>query len=229
MKLTNGNIADVVEKIQNFFDSVKVPKKDKMRLCLLIEEALLRFQDKFGEEQDFNFVTRKMFGTPRVSIRIKGKPYNPLDDNDEDQLFSEDIMQNFLNYEKATVIYSYKSGYNEISAFASKEIEKVKIPGGSTTIAILLAFALGFLSKEFLAQNQIDLLYKIVTPVLNKLLGALIAINTPMIFISVVASICSIENIQMLNNLSSKILVRFFKMMFFIAFLSIFVNSFFFR
>ncbi|MBR5913403.1 MAG: cation:dicarboxylase symporter family transporter [Selenomonadaceae bacterium] len=229
MKLTNGNINDVVEKIQSFFESVKVPKKDKIRLCMLIEESLLRFQEKFGEDYEFNFVTRKLFGTPRVSIKIKGKPYNPLEDDDEDQLFSEDIMHKLSNYEKATIIYSYNHGYNEISAFASKEIKKFKIPGGYTTIAILLAFVLGFLSKKFLAQDQIDVLYQIVTPVLNNLLGALIAINIPMIFISVVASICAIENVAMLNNLGSKILLRFFKMMFFIAFLSIFVNSLFFN
>lgn len=228
MQLNNKNIADSVEKIEKFFESASASTKDKIRLRLLIEEALLRYQEKFGEDYEFSFITKKWFGTPKILIRIKGTPYNPIEDNSEDQIFTEDIIHNLLNYEKAQIIYKYNSGYNEISALVPKEIKKFKIPGGSTTIAILLAFVLGFFSKEFLPQSQIDLLYKIVTPVLNNLIGALIAINIPLVFISVVASICSVENINMLNNLSSKILGRFFKMMFFIAFLSIFVNSFFF-
>ena len=228
MKLTNSDIADVIEKIEKFLESANVSKKDKIRIRLLLEEALLRYQEKFGEDYEFKLVTRKWFGTPKISIKIKGKPYNPLEDYDEDKIFSENIMHNLLNYEKATVIYSYKHGRNEISAFASKEIKKFKIPGGSTTIAILLAFALGFLAQNFLAPNQINLLHKIVTPVLHSLLGALVAINLPLIFISVVASICAIENVAMLNNLGLKILLRFFKMMFFIAFLSIFIGAIFF-
>ncbi|MBR6013831.1 MAG: hypothetical protein IK062_08640 [Selenomonadaceae bacterium] len=115
MKLNNKNVSETVEKIEKFFESVKVPKQDKIRLCFLIEEALLRFQEKFGEDYEFNFVIRKMFGTPRVSIKIKGKPYNPIEDNDEDQLFSGNIMHKLSSYEKAAVIYSYNQGYRKVA------------------------------------------------------------------------------------------------------------------
>lgn len=230
MQLNNKNIDETVKKIKKFFEFANnVSANDKIKICLLIEEALLRYQEKFGENHEFSFITKKWFGTPKILIRIKGTPYNPIEDNSEDQIFTEDIIKNLLNYEKAEIIYKYNSGRNEISALVPREIKKFKIPGGSTTVAILLAFVLGFISKEFLPQSQIDLLHKIVTLVLNNLLGALIAINIPLVFISVVASVCSIENVNMLNKLSSKILGRFFKMMFFIAFLSIFVNSFFFN
>ena len=48
MKLTNNNIAETIEEIEEFFESLNVPPKDKIRLGLLIEEALLRYQEKFG-------------------------------------------------------------------------------------------------------------------------------------------------------------------------------------
>ena len=103
MKLSNQNIAEVMETIEKFFDSVSAPRKDKTKICLLLEEALIRYQEKFGEEQEFQLVTKKWLGTPRISIKIKGKPFNPLEDSD-DPIFSEDIMNNLLNYEKARVI-----------------------------------------------------------------------------------------------------------------------------
>ena len=228
MKLTNSNIDSVIEKIEKFFESTNVSRKDIIKIRLLLEETLIRYQEKFGEDHRFSVVIRKWFGTPRVLIKVRGTTYNPLDDKSEAQIFSESIMQNLLTYEKASVVYSYRHGSNEISAFASKEIKGFRIPGGSTTIAILLAVVLGFLAQKFLPQTQIDLLYKIVTPTLDSLLGSLVAINLPMIFISVVASICAIENVAMLNNLGSKILIRFFKIMFAIAFTAIFVNAMFF-
>lgn len=59
MKLSNKNIATVIENIENFFDAVKVSKKDKLKLCLILEESLLRYQEKFGEDCEFKIITRK--------------------------------------------------------------------------------------------------------------------------------------------------------------------------
>lgn len=149
MKLNNQNIGETVEKIEKFFQSSNVPKKDKIKICFLIEESLLRFQEKFGEDQEFKFVTRKWFSTPKILIKIKGLPYNPIDDNDE-QIFSENIMKNLLNYDQASLTYRYENGFNEITATTSKEIKKLKIFGGSNTISILLAFFSHLLFKIFL-------------------------------------------------------------------------------
>ena len=228
MKLTNQNIADVIEKIQNFFNSTKLSKKEKIKIFLLIEEVLLRYQDKFGEDYDFNFITKKWFGTPRILIRIKGTPYNPLEDNDEDQIFSEKIINNLLNYEKAEVIYRYENNCNEIVAFFDKEFRSFKIPGGVITILILSAILTAFIISNFPQTTQNIIVYDILTPILNTLLGTLITVNLPLIFISIVASICSIENVAMLNDVGSKILLRFLALMFFFAFMSIFICAIFF-
>ena len=50
MKLNNKNIATVIENIEKFFDAVKVSEKDKIKICLILEESLLRYQEKFGED-----------------------------------------------------------------------------------------------------------------------------------------------------------------------------------
>lgn len=229
MKLNNKNISQTVEKIEKFFESADVSKKDKIKICFLLEESLLRYQEKFGDDYEFNFVTKKWFGTPKILIKIKGTPYNPIEDNSEEQIFTEDIIKNLLNYEKAEIIYKYNSGCNEISAFIPKKIKNLKIPGGSITISIFFAIFSALIAREiFSEETQNIFINHILTPILNTLLGALIAVNLPLIFISIVASICAIEDVAMLNNVGSKILKRFFVTMFFIAFLSIFVCSLFF-
>lgn len=59
MNLNNKNIDIAVENIQKFFESVNVSNKDKIKLCFLFEESLLRYQEKFGEDIDFEFITKK--------------------------------------------------------------------------------------------------------------------------------------------------------------------------
>lgn len=229
MKLTNNNIAETVEEIQEFFESLNVPRKDKIRLGLLIEEALLRYQEKFGEDQEFKLVTRKWLGTPKVLIKIKGFPYNPIEDNNKEQLFSEMMMKNLLSYEQAGIIYRYENGCNEIRAFSTKKVKKLKIPGGSTTIAIFLAIICAMVAGILSEPTQKVIVESFVTPVLDTLFGVIIAINIPLVFISIVASICAIENVSVLHELSIKILMRFLAILFFVAVSSIVVSSIFFN
>ena len=215
-----------MEKIEQFFDSMNVPRKDKLKICLLLEESLLRWQETFGEEQDFEFVTRKWFGTPRVLIKIKGKPLNPLEYDDE-QIFSENIMHDLLNYEKARVIYRYESGFNEIRAFSPLEIKNLKIPGGSSTIAILLAIVFALIAGNFSPEMQ-NLIVNVITPILNTLFGAIIAVNIPFVFVSIVASICAMENMVTLNTIGTTVLFRFVKILLLIVVVTIFVSDIFF-
>lgn len=168
MKLTNKNIDKVVEKIQKFFEPINIPKNDKVKIKVLLEESLLRFQEKFGEDCNFKFVTHKWFGTPKILIKIKGKPYNPIEDNSDEQIFPEQIIKNLLNYEQAGLIYRYENGYNEITVAASKEIKKLKIPGGSITVSIFLAiFSALIVGKIFSPQAQNILVEHVLTPILN--------------------------------------------------------------
>lgn len=215
-----------MESIEKFFDSVNVPRKDKLKICLMLEESLLRYQENFGEDYEFNFVARKWLGTPRVSIKIKGKPFNPLE-YDDDGIFSESILHDLLNYEKAHVIYRYEGGFNEIRAFSPREIKNLKIPGGSSTISILLAVAFGLIAGNFSPEMQ-KLIVNIITPILNTLFGAIIAINIPLVFISIVASICAMENVTTLNEIGTTILMRFLKILLFIVVVTIFVSEIFF-
>lgn len=216
MKLSNSNIEDSIEEIQNFFEALKVPKKDKLRISLLLEEVLLRYQEKFGEDYEFNLIIKKWFGTPKVLIRIKGTPYNPIEDNDEEQLFSKDIMKNLMTYEDTGINYRYENGYNEISAFSTKKVRK-KSPVAAIAVIFILPIVLGFLCQNFSPQTQNIIAEDIVTPLLNALLGAMVAVNLLLIFVSIVSGICAIENVALLNEVGSKIIMRFFGLMFFIA------------
>lgn len=82
--------------------------------------------------------------------------------------------------------------------------------------------------QNFSAATQKEVVEYFVTPVLDKLFSLIIAVNIPLIFISIVASICTIENVSVLHDLSIKILERFFLILLFVAIIANFVNLMFF-
>lgn len=227
MKLSNQNIAEAMESVEKFFDSLNVARQDKLKICILLEDSLLRYQEKFGEGHEFKFVIRKWLGTPRIVVKVKGEPYNPIEYDGEEEIFSESIFSNLLNYENARLIYRYEYGFNEIIAFSAREVKKFKIIGGSSTVAILLAIVFSVIASHFSIQTQ-NIIVNTITPVLNTLLGVLIAINTPVIFISVLSSICSMEDIATLNELGTKILMRFLKILLSIVVVTVFISEIFF-
>ena len=227
MKLSNQNINDSIEEIQNFFEALRVPRKDKIKISLLLEEALLRYQEKFGEDHEFKLIIKKWFGTPKVLIRIKGMPYNPIEDNDE-QIFSSTMIKTLLSYEQTGVTYRYEGGNNELSAFSTAKQARKKIPGGFITVAIILPIILGILCRYLPSTVQNILAEGFVTPLFNTLIGTLITLNLPLIFVSIASGIFAVEDVAMLHEVGGKILRRFLSLMFLVAFVSVFVSAIFF-
>ena len=219
MKLSNENIAKTSQEIQDFFEKAGISKKDRLKMSFLLEEALLRFQEHFGNDYEFKITMIRWFTPAKVKIRIKGKPFNPLEEteSDEEPIFSPEIMQSLMHYENAGTAYRYENGYNEITAFSTKEQKTVKIPGGSITVSILLAVACAF-SVKFLPQNvQTFLVDGVASPVFNTLMSLIVAVNIPLVFFSIISSVCTMEDITTFNTVGSKVIARFFILMFAIA------------
>ena len=144
-------------------------------------------------------------------IRIRGEEYNPLEtpEDCEDELMTSTVMKNLLQYESAGTTYNYSNGYNEICMFFTKERKPIKIPGGNITMAILLAFAAAFV-VGYLSQNIQDFIVQDLSmPLLKTLMELIVGVTVPTIFISVVSSMCIMEDITTLNDIGFKVIRRF--------------------
>lgn len=210
MNLSNQNIDNAVEKIRSFFQAAGVSHKDELKICLVIEEALLRYQDTFGEEQDFELYMKKWFSVPKVIIRLKGKPFDPLENTQDDSIFSNEVMRNLLQYDAAGTVYRYENGCNELVSFSTREHKPLKIPGGKMTVAILTAIASSFFMKFLPLNAQAVLINDVVAPILATLMSLIVTVTVFMMFFSIVSSICAIEDADMLSNIGTTVLGRFF-------------------
>ncbi len=228
MKLSNQNIDKTVEDIQKFFEKVGVAKKDILKLCLILEESLIQYQEKFGEDREFSIRMKKWFSTPKIIVSLKGEPFNPLKNDDEKTIFSASAMENLLNYETAGTAYKYEYGCNEIRLFSTIERKPLKIPGGSITIATLSAIIFSMIMQNFSSEVQNFFVETLVKPISNTLMGLIVAITLPTIFISIVSSICVMEDLATLNSLGIKVIARFILLMFLFAVMAIGISAVFF-
>ena len=210
MELTNQNIGAAVKDIRAFFEKSNAPHRDVLKICLVIEESLLRYQEKLGEAHEFQLYTRKFFGAPKIIIRVKGEAFSPLENDHDDMIFSNEVMQNLLRYEEEKTIYRYENGFNELISFSTRERRLPKIPGGSISVAIILAIIFSFIAGNFPPDVQKVLSEQIISPALSILVKLIVTVTVFMIFFSIVAGICAIEDVTMLNNIGSTVLGRFF-------------------
>ena len=216
MKLSNEDIARAVEDIQKFFEQADVSERDRLKINLTLEEALLRCQEHFGTEKKFEIKTRKLFGAPKVLIKIPGEAFNPLEtpEDYDDEVITAKVMQNLLNYENTGTTYRYENGYNELRIFSTKKFHSIKLPGGNVTIAIVLAFATAFLVKQMPQFVQDFIVQDVTVPLLKNLMALIVGVTIPTIFVSVVSSICIMDDIATLNDLGFRVIRRFiFKML----------------
>ena len=166
MKLSNKDIDATMREIEDFLIGVKVAPKDKVQLCFLIEEALLRYQEHLGDRKNFNFeiYTKKWLDSPKIILRIKGVAFNPL--KEEDSIIPAAIMRNLLQYEGTGTAYRYENGYNEIIFYTLREQRSLKIPGGNVTISILLAALFAIPARLYLPpETQTFLVDSFATPI----------------------------------------------------------------
>ena len=129
--------------------------------------------------------------------------------DDDLAIFSAGVMQGLLTYEGARTTYSYTNGYNELCLISTKERKPIKLPGGSITVAILIAIAASFVVKTFPPAAQEFLVEDLSIPLLHTLMGLIIAVTIPTVFISVVAGVCMMENVATLSNIGVRIIGRF--------------------
>lgn len=103
--LSDADIHHVCKTTEQFLDANKTEHMKSLRLRMMLEEMLLNYQMRFGEEKKFSLETRKMFGRVRVVVSLTGESFDPfITEDDEDQA----VLQYALPY------YSDSWGYQRM-------------------------------------------------------------------------------------------------------------------
>ena len=110
--ISHDSVDEISEKVREFFDENNAGFDLNYRVRLCLEESLLILIEEFGEGFDAVMTFSKKMGRPYVSIRYKGKEYNPLNSEKNDRV-SEAILTRL----EVKPAYSYNSGVNKVTFF----------------------------------------------------------------------------------------------------------------
>ena len=194
---SNSSIGLACEEVGTFLASADVERREALRIKLTLEEVLLKYQSKFGQEAAFRVRCVKHFSSIKVEVTIAGDSYDPLNQESEE----EDVIRYLLAGIGLTPAWSYKSGRNYVVFIPKKKPL-------SGTVKLLLAIALAVvvgaalnLLPDRIAAGANDY---VLTPVTNAFLGLISAVSGPLIFLSVLGSICSMGNMETLGKIGSK-------------------------
>ena len=196
LDFSNSNIDLTCEDVGAFLTSVGVEKREALRIKLTLEEILLDYQAKFGKEATFKVRCVKRLLTIKVELIVAGRVYNPLEKDEE-----ENAINGILAGIGLAPSYGYRNGKNHIIFIPKKKPLSSTVKMG---VAIGLAIIAGILLKLLPEGIRAGANEYVLTPVTDAFIGLISAVSVPLIFLSILGSICSMGNIETLGKIGSK-------------------------
>ena len=195
--LSNSDIGLACEEVGRFLAKVGVDRREALRIKLTFEEVLLEYQAKFGEETSFNARLSKRFSSIKVEIVVGGESFDPLAKPGEE----DDVIRGLLAGIGLAPTWSYKNGKNYVIFIPERKPMSGTV---KMAVAIGLALVVGFLLNLMPDAVRIGANDYLLTPVTNAFMGLISAVSGPLIFLSVLGSICSMGNLETLGRIGSK-------------------------
>ncbi len=162
-ELNNRNIDVASDEITNFLTDAKVDLKDIHRIRLSVEEILLKYSDRLGENKTFDLVMSKRLRTIRIEVSVSGESFDPFIEDDEN---GGGILHTLLSNLGLAPVWRYKNGKNIITFTAKKKKMSQIVQLG---IAILAAVAFGGICYLLPGSVSAFITGEVITPVFKPL------------------------------------------------------------
>lgn len=202
--LTAESIDRIALEVEVFLRTLNAERANVLRIRLSVEEALLRWQDCFGEEAKLLLTIGSRWRTPIIVLELPGEAYDPTANSmDELGAWSENLLSEIGLAPK----YAYQRGIN-ILQFRLRRPRKN--PALKLLIAVALGVFLGLAGRLLLPDGIQDLLIRTtLDPIQNVFFRALNTVAGPVIFFTVLASICGLGSLAAGGKAGRKMLLRF--------------------
>ena len=205
--LSSAGIDAAIGQAEAFMSGLGMERKSAVRMRLSLEETLLKFRDRLGEEPLFDCICGQKYRRSFITLSVPGAPFDPLEDGD-----SEDaILRKLLASSGLAPVYSYQAGVNRVTFYPAK---KKRSPAIRMFFAIVAAMAIGFLGKLLPGETLAFVTSRVLNPLFGTFMGMLSAIAGPLIFLSVTWGIYSIGDTMTLGRIGKKMIGRFFSFTF---------------
>ena len=204
----NGNGIDAsTEQLSAFLASIGVEHLNILRITISIEELLLRWRDVFDEEKTFTLTTNRMWSRTRISIHLSGKEFDPTApvETDEDEVeFNPELPLIAIGLFPQ---YSYRNGINRLTLDLPRPY---KYPVLNVLSPLLIGLVLGLLGRSLLPGTVRSFVTgTLIEPIRSGFYRLMNAVASPVIFISMLWSICGTGNALKIAKANRKVIVSF--------------------
>lgn len=199
-KLNRHDIDKIASEVVTILSNSRSSSQSRFVVRLVMEELLLKYQEKYGNEPMVELIHAKRFGRKNIILKIYCDSYNPIDNVSEEDVLLERIFQS-LGY---VPTWKYRNCCNEL-CFPVK-IESAIPSWVATLIACGLGIICGWASRLFPLKTISMMSETLLNPILSAVMGFLGAVSALMIFLSIIYAIVSMENLATLSRIGKKML-----------------------
>ena len=202
--LTAETIDQFSQQTEKFLTSIQTERANILRIRLSMEEALLRWRDRFGEEVSVSYYAGTSWRRPVITLRLAGDRYDPTVKAENDLgSWSDGLLEEI----GLTPQFSYRRGTNELLL----RLPRPRVAPALTTLTdMVLGLAIGAAGRWLLPESiQLRLIHTILGPLQDMFYRVLNAASGPVIFFTVLVSICGAGGIAVSGKMGRKMLLRF--------------------
>ncbi len=206
-KLTNDTIDLISEKITALYKRLEVDKKDTLRARLMMEELLLKYKSRFGEDIELYFREYHIFSQTRFCLRIRAQSFDPFTLEENPMAFMiQSIMSGFNN---GMPTWKYRNFENEI-VFTVRRKSKI----GSLAkigIAILSSVIVGLICRAFVPADSLKgFVADYVDPLSNAYAGLFCVMAVLLTMFAITLSIVHIGDMASAGAFGGRIMRKFY-------------------
>lgn len=200
--LTNEGVERISEDVREFLRAGDLERQEANATWLEFDNALVMFKEHFGEQAEATVTRNRIFGSPRLYVRVPGEQFNPLKEPTLD-----DWQQMLDSMSQRHPIYAYRGGKNSL-AIAQEQLRLGSI--AQILLAVVLGGLVAWLGVAFLPEATQTMLYEsLFKPLFNLFTGLLSGLAGPLVFTSVAWGVCGIGNTAALGRSGGTLLARF--------------------
>ncbi|MBR0112405.1 MAG: cation:dicarboxylase symporter family transporter [Clostridia bacterium] len=210
LPLTAESIDRVSLDFQEFLTGIGTPRKNMVLARLTLEDILLDLREHFGETAELTYIKSSFFSRPSITLSVQGEPFNPLETDEEDELYGN-RTSTLAGTADGAPLYSYEHGINAVTLKFSK---KSMNPLVKLLIAVACAVLISGL-RVALPATAIDYIKNdFLTPLNNTFIGLMATVELPLVFFSVACGILGIGNSAVFGRIGRKMVLYFLRIVF---------------
>ena len=203
-KLCFESVDQTADRVQKFLTYIKVEKNTMLRVRLSVEEVLLRWLDAFPEGTEFRLTMGSHWNRPFIVLKLWGEESNPLlIKGDEAGIWASDLLSAI----GLVPVFRYVSGCNIVQVPLKRPHRN---PGVTLLLCTLAGAFLGILlDLAFSADPKFLITSTVLTPLQDAFIRVLNAVSAPVMFLSVLTTVCGVGSISVTGKFGKRMVARF--------------------